>query len=99
MELTLQIQRLSDQVERLLSDANSEKTTRRESFSRIYNKLNDIDIMLRGADGKDGLMSRVKQLEISHAEIKERGYNTFNRWTVVIALIISVGALLISAFK
>lgn len=99
MELNAQLQRLTDRIERLVSDAESEKTTRKESNTRIYNKLNDIDVMLRGNDGKDGLMSRVKQLEISHAEMEKRNYNTFNRWTAIVSMIIAAGAMIISAFK
>lgn len=87
--ILLEIQRLNDKIERVLSDASSEKATRKRTNDAIFSKLQELDALLRGKKGDNGLMSRVALLETVERNEKEENKSSFHKWVSVIAIIIS----------
>ncbi len=79
----------------LVADAESEKATRGRTNKRFFELLDGIDTTLRGRDGNNGIVSRVKLLEIAAREEKKVTTNAFNRVLTVLSLVASVVSLII----
>ena len=88
-KVLLDIQYLKDQLARLVSDAQSEKDTRKRRHEQIDNRLDSITNALYGNHGNNGMSSRIKKLEEIAQEHKENSKNTFTKTVAIISLLLS----------
>lgn len=79
-----------------MDDAESEKGTRSRTNNRISDEFKEIDAVLRGRRGDNGILGRVVKLEEKELNRKEEKKNNFDRWATIISVIIAATALIIS---